>query len=200
MRGYFRKTILNSDKELQAYVIGLALGDGNLSNPNGRAVRLRISCDTKYPFLIQKIIASLKNLLPQNKIGTVNKKDKNCTDISVYSNCLEKLLGWKARGGSKFNQKTSVPDWIKQNDGYKINCLRGLIETDGAVYNDRGYRMIIFTSIIPELANNFYEMTLSLGFHPHIYEIKQHHKQTLYHIRLSKNVDKFLELIKPEKK
>ena len=51
MRGYFRKTILNKDKGLQAYVIGLALGDGNLSNPNGKATRLRITCDKKYPFL-----------------------------------------------------------------------------------------------------------------------------------------------------
>ena len=46
---YFRTTILNSDKNLQAYVIGLALGDGNLSKPGPRAVRLRISCDNKYP-------------------------------------------------------------------------------------------------------------------------------------------------------
>jgi hypothetical protein len=200
MRGYFRKTILNPDKELHAYVIGLALGDGNLSNPNGRATRLRISCDTKYPFLMQKIIVSLKTLLPQNKIGVVNKKDKNCSDISVYSNYLEELLGWGAKNGSKFIQRTTVPNWIKQKDNHKINCLRGLIETDGAIYNDRGYKMIIFTSIIPELATNFYEMTLSLGFKPHIYKIRQYHKQTLYHVRLSKNVEKFLELVKPEKK
>jgi hypothetical protein len=32
---------MNADTQLQAYVIGLAIGDGNLSNPSGRAVRLR---------------------------------------------------------------------------------------------------------------------------------------------------------------
>jgi hypothetical protein len=47
---------LNPDPELQAYVIGLAIGDGNLSNPNGRAIRLRISCDTNYPHLLEKNI------------------------------------------------------------------------------------------------------------------------------------------------
>jgi hypothetical protein len=36
---------MNADTQLQAYVIGLAIGDGNLSNPSGRAVRLRITCD-----------------------------------------------------------------------------------------------------------------------------------------------------------
>jgi hypothetical protein len=47
-----RKLTLNADPHLQTYVIGLAIGDGNLSNPNGRAVRLRIACDTKFPALI----------------------------------------------------------------------------------------------------------------------------------------------------
>jgi len=40
---------VSEDKKLHAYIVGLALGDGNLSNPNGRAVRLRITCDKKYP-------------------------------------------------------------------------------------------------------------------------------------------------------
>ena len=49
-----RTASLNPDPVLRAYVIGLAIGDGGLSNPNGRAVRLRITCDIKYPLLIEK--------------------------------------------------------------------------------------------------------------------------------------------------
>src|SRR5579862_3288729 len=48
---------LNTDRQLQAYVIGVAIG--NLSNPNGRADRLRITCDFKYPAPIAKIFRSL---------------------------------------------------------------------------------------------------------------------------------------------
>jgi DNA-binding transcriptional regulator WhiA len=205
MRGYFRKTILNEDKELQAYVIGLALGDGNLSNPGGRATRLRITCDKKYPFLIKKICKSLEKLFPENKVNIVDR-DKGCVDVSIYLNHFEKLLGWKAKNGSKFVQKVSVPNWIKENKKYSINCLRGLIETDGAIYNDRGYKMMIFTSIIPDLAEDFYNMVIFLGFKPHIYKIKpkktikyNYNQQDVYHIRLSKNVSKFLELVRPEK-
>lgn len=64
---FYRTPILNSDKSLQAYVIGLAIGDGNLSNPNGRAVRLRITCDKKYPILLRKIAISLKKYCPKIK-------------------------------------------------------------------------------------------------------------------------------------
>ena len=205
MRGYFRKTILNKDKGLQAYVIGLALGDGNLSNPNGKATRLRITCDKKYPFLITKICKALEKLFPENKVSIVDR-DKGCVDISIYSNHFEKLLGWKAKNGSKFVQKVNVPNWIKENNNYKINCLRGLIATDGSIYNDRGYTMMIFTSVIPALAKDFYDMILSLEFNPHLYLIKRgktaeykYSQQDVYHIRLSKNVSKFLELVKPEK-
>ena len=66
---YYRTPPLNQDKNLQAYIIGLAIGDGNLSNPNGRAVRLRITCDNKYPGLIDRIARSLQKLLPKNKVG-----------------------------------------------------------------------------------------------------------------------------------
>src|SRR3989338_11058169 len=63
---------LNSDKELQAYIIGLALGDGNLSNVR-KTTRLRISCDTQYPFLLNKIYNSLQLLLPSNKVNVIKK-------------------------------------------------------------------------------------------------------------------------------
>ena len=120
------KKRINQNKELQSYVIGLAIGDGNLSNPNGRAIRLRISCDKKYPFLIKKIDKSLKTLLPDNKVSLVDY-GKNLLDISVYSNYLEELLGWKAKNGPKLIQNVSIPSWIKCNKKYIINCLRGLI-------------------------------------------------------------------------
>ena len=102
-------------------------------------------------------------------------------------------------------QKVSIPVWIKEDNKYKISCLRGLIETDGSIYNDRGYRMMMFTSIIPKLANDFYDIIISLGFKPHIYKIDKNklisnwNQQTLYHVRLSKNVGEFLDLVKPEK-
>ncbi|OGZ83992.1 MAG: hypothetical protein A2528_01160 [Candidatus Staskawiczbacteria bacterium RIFOXYD2_FULL_37_9] len=205
MRGYFRKTPISENKELQSYVIGLALGDGNLSNPNKRAVRLRITCDAKYPSLVQKIKNSLQLLFPKNKASVSNRKN-NYYNVSVYSNRLKEIIPWKTGNGPKFEQMASIPDWIKTNNNYKINCLRGLIETDGCIYKDRGYKMMAFTTIIPKLANDFHEMVVSLGFKPHSYKINhkpsakyKFNQQTTYHIRLSKNVDKFLELIKPEK-
>ena len=196
---YYRTPQLNTDKNLQAYIIGLAIGDGNLSNPNGRATRLRVSCDTKYPKLIKRISDSLGSLLPQNKVGLV-KKEGNCSDVYVYSNHLENLLGWNANDGSKDLQKVSVPAWIQAKEEYKINCLRGLIETDGAIYADRGYKMVIFSTIISGLAHDVFGIFKSLGFSPKLYSIKQKPTGKLkYQVRLSKDVQRFLDLVKPDK-
>lgn len=201
MKGYFRNTTLNEDKTLQSYIIGVAIGDGNLSNPNGRAVRLRITCDKKYPLLITKIVDSLQSLFPQNKVSIVDRKE-NCVDVSVYSNHLEKLLGWQADKGSKFAQKVSVPEWVKQRQSYKISCLKGLTETDGSIYLDRGYKTVLFSTIIPELAGDVFKMMESLGFNPNIYKTKRINRKqkTIYYVRLSKDVSRFIDLIHLEKK
>lgn len=197
--------LLNPDKNLQAYVIGLALGDGNLSNPNGRATRLRITCDTRYPFLISKITNAVKTLLPGNRVS-VEATPRKCVNISCYSNQWPILLGWNAFGGSKFKQEASVPQWILKNKTYMKNCLIGLLETDGSVYYDRGYPMVMFVTIIPKLAKNVEYMFRVLGFESKLYTIRKqknplnYNQQVLYHIRLSKNVDKFLKFIKLEKR
>jgi hypothetical protein len=44
-----------------AYIIGVALGDGNLSK-NGGTTRLRVTCDNKYPKIITEITKHLKNI------------------------------------------------------------------------------------------------------------------------------------------
>ncbi len=179
-----------------AYVVGIAIGDGNLSNPNGRAVRLRVSCDNKYPKIAERIKKAIQQLLPENKIS-VSKNGKNCSDISCYSNKLEGFLSWKAKSGSKYKQKVSVPVWIMISKKYTISCLRGLFETDGCIYIDRGYKMVNFVTIIPELACDVIQMIKDIGFQPQKYKIKSKIKtrKTRYNIRVSKDVDLFIKTI-----
>lgn len=183
------------DKNSLAYIIGIALGDGNLSNPNGRATRLRVTCDTKYKNIIDNICTSLRSLFPKNKIS-INKRKERCIDISCYSNKLEGLLGWKVGQGSKEKQKVSVPKWIKSNKKYTVSCLKGLFETDGSVYFDRKYKMANFVTIIPTLANDVMKMITNSGFNPNMQTLKQSTNGKIKHtIRVSKNTERFVKLI-----
>lgn len=181
---------VSNDKKLHAYIIGLALGDGNLSNPNGRAVRLRITCDKKYEELYKHIAGSLKKFLPDNKVFLSNRH--GCVDVTCYSNKLEFLLGWKAKGGSKYNQDVKIPDWILVDKEFSKECLRGLIQTDGSIYTDRGYLMVNITSAITPLAESIVVAMLNLGYKPNVQKRVEIEKQK-HTIRISKNTQQFID-------
>lgn len=183
---------ISQDKNLRAYVIGLAIGDGNLSK-FPRTIRLRISCDDNYPNLIDRIKRALQKFLPQNKVSQI-KRPRNCTDVSCYSNQWEELLGWTATGGSKMRQDVRVPQWIKNNKEYTKHCLRGLFETDGSVYKDRGYLMANFTTAIEGLASDVMNMATLIGFKPNLQEIHRQDRHK-YTVRISKHTREFIDLI-----
>lgn len=170
----------------KAYIVGISLGDGNLSNPNGRATRLRITCDSKYPKLIEEIKNSLRIVFPKNKVSEI--KRKNCIDISVYSNSLEELLGWKC--GSEHAQSATIPHKILYDKILLTSCVKGLIQTDGSIYTDRGYEMINFTNKTKILAYDVYNSIIKLGFSPQVREVV-FDGNTKYIVRLSKDVQRF---------
>ncbi|MCC6934567.1 MAG: LAGLIDADG family homing endonuclease [Candidatus Yanofskybacteria bacterium] len=191
---------ISTNRALRAYIIGLAIGDGNLSNPNGRATRLRITCDLAYPELIRIISESLASLFPGNKVSLIRSKGKYL-NVSVYSNHLEALLGWRAKGGSKYRQNVAVPTWVANRKNYITACLRGLLETDGAVYHDRGYQMVTFSTIIPGLASQVHAMFCRLGFQPRLYTTQNRPPRApfTYQVRLAKDVGRFLQIVRPVK-
>jgi DNA-binding transcriptional regulator WhiA len=182
-----------NNKKILSYIIGVSLGDGNLSNPNGRATRLRITCDKKYPKLIEDIKENIQIVLPENKVSIVNKR--NAVDISCYSNKWEKYLGWKAKGGSKIKQKVEVPIWIKNDTKYIKECLRGLFQTDGSIYNDRGYIMVNYTSANYTLVKDTEKMLEKIGFRATIRKVISKDGNIKYVIRISKNVKNFIKII-----
>ncbi len=181
-----------------AYMVGIALGDGNLSNSNKRAVRLRVTCDNKYPKIIKEIVKHLKIILPDNKVGLVDRK--TATDVYCYSNKLENLLGWKALGGSKEKQKVTVPEWIINDKIYTKECLRGLFQTDGSIYNDRVYTYVNFTSVIPTLVSCVKMMIENLGFKPKVQKSVQPNGKIKYVIRICKNSKMFIRKVRLWKK
>lgn len=109
-------------------------------------------------------------------------------------------MGWYVGKGSKVDQQVCAPGWIKENREYATHCLRGLLETDGCIYLDRGYPMVMFASVVSRLADDVFEIISSLGFTPHVYRV-QNGKPRLpvYHVRLSKRVRDFVALVRPQK-
>jgi DNA-binding transcriptional regulator WhiA len=188
------------DKVTTAYVIGIAMGDGNLSNPNGRAVRLRITCDKKYPKLISKIERNIMAIAPHNKVSRVYRQNDNSVDISCYSNDWENVLGWKAKNGPKFKQKIFVPPWITKNKKYSRACLCGLFETDGSIFKDRKYLTVNFVTQIPSLAESVRIMLENLSYKASMQKLLLWNNQEKFTFRIHKKAREFINEIGIEKK
>jgi len=183
-----------SRKRTWAYVIGVALGDGNLSNPNGRAIRLRVTCDARYPRLGKHIISSLKFLLPNNAVSIVRVPGKNSFfNISVYSNEFKTWLPWTVGKGTKESQGAHVPVWVMRNKYYIKECLKGLIQTDGSIYRDRGYLMINFTNHTPSLARDVFNMMITVGYKPTLTSTPSNRGKTKYTVRLAREAQRLID-------
>jgi hypothetical protein len=129
-------------------------------------------------------------LFPQNRVGTVRRR--GCVDVSVYSNQLTTLLGWHWDNGPKDVQNVRVPLWIKRDTRFSRECLRGLFQTDGSLYNDRGYSMLNFVNTGASLTNDVFSMMKDLGYAPCIQKLQQTNGKVKNTIRLSKNVPQFV--------
>ena len=176
-----------------AYIIGVALGDGNLSNPNGRAMRLRITCDARYPRIAQEIIDGLKALFPENSVSVYYRPNKSTYfNISVYSNKLATLMPWKVGEGTKEMQSPRIPQWVRDNDSYARACIRGLIQTDGSIYQDRGYVMINFTNNIESLATDVKTILGRLGYRPTISRTHNPSGSFKYTVRVARDAQKLI--------
>jgi len=128
-------------------------------------------------------------MLSENKVSLIHRK--NCTDVSVYSNHLPELLEWKWNNGPKDKQNVTVPDWVKKDLSFTRECLRGLLQTDGSIYKDRGYLMINFVNTVPKLSNDVFYMMQQLGYRPNLQELKQGNGKIKHTIRLARDSKKF---------
>ena len=137
---------------------------------------------------------AIRTVMPNNKTSFVMRKSNGCVDISCYSNRWEELLGWQAGKGSKFYQKVSIPEWIFNRKNFAAACLKGLIETDGSIYRDRGYWMVNFVTTIPKLADDAMKLFLKTGFRPNLYKLNRS-TRTKYTIRLSQDADRLVKLL-----
>ena len=125
-----------------AYLLGMYLGDGWISR-GGRSWRLRISCDTKYPAIIDRCRQAIDAVMPGQFASTVKRKG-NCLDISLYSNHWPCLLPQHGPG-RKHRRRLELEAWQQAIvDRETEEFVLGLLHSDGCrvLANDRGIRSV----------------------------------------------------------
>lgn len=152
---------ITKDKEKLAEFIGIMLGDGNLyKNTTNIAFDKR---NKSYIAYTKKLASNCFNI--KFKFKESNKK--NSAFIYFCNKYLtQKLLELGLKRGNKIKNSLGIPPWIKENRKYSVNCIRGLVDTDGTIYSCKRDKAVYigFTNKNKQLMEDFKEITSNLGY------------------------------------
>src|SRR3989344_86594 len=141
-----------------AEMVGILLGDGHLTPTQ---VTVTLGKKDVYTDYVSNLMTNLFNVKP--KISTT--RDGH---YIVYLGSA-RLVRWFLKMGLCFNKvknQVDVPSWCLRKRGYIISTVRGLIDTDGAVYKLKFGMQISFCNRSLPLLKSARAMLLKLGFHP----------------------------------
>ena len=125
------------------YLLGLYLGDGCISK-SARSWVLRITCDTRYPAIIDQCRASINAVMPGQRAGVWTRPSGTCADVYLSSKhwpCLFPQHG----PGVKHSRPIVLEPWQRELVNLATeDFLRGLIHSDGCrvIADDRGVKSI----------------------------------------------------------
>jgi hypothetical protein len=112
------------------HLLGLYLGDGNISAHRRGVFRLRIFLDKKYPQIVTECLGSMQAVAPGNRVHAL-LTPSNCYSVSTYGRSWPCLFPQHGPGPKHTRpiflalwQQRLAKRWPKQ-------LLKGLIQSDG---------------------------------------------------------------------
>jgi intein/homing endonuclease len=194
-------TNLKKNTEL-AELFGIILGDGHLQEYQDESEErykgsyfVEITLNESEKELINRTKSLLKDI---TKIEP-KEYDKNGKAIRIVvhsKEIVEKFKNLGLESGNKKENQVNVPRWIKKDENYSKSCLKGLIDTDGSIYQDcrdsKSYLRVQFKNHSNPLLNDFSNMCEKL-------DIKVV-KGGKYQLQISRSsINKFIQKIDPLK-
>jgi len=164
--------------EKLAEFVGIVLGDGNIhqyrvfvkGKSKGSNYAVRIAGDSVKDIayiggFVPRLIESLFGIKP----SIYKQPGKNELFVIVSRKIIvEFLIEMGLKSGNKIKNQTTIPAWIWKNEDYLKACLRGLIDTDGSIYelkpNWPGLFQLTFENWNVTLLRDTRKAFLKLGF------------------------------------
>jgi intein/homing endonuclease len=153
-----------------AELIGIFMGDGHVHKYQA-TVCTNSDTDKEHAFYIKELIENLFSI----QVALNNRSNKlACTIVVSSKEVCRFLVSQGLPQGNKITLGLTIPDWIISDDTFRRAFLRGLIDTDGCVYQDKhmikgkiySSTCIAFTSASVELRDFVYQALCSEGLSP----------------------------------
>lgn len=137
----FRCEGLDVDEQAYAYLLGVYLGDGCLSEHPRSVYRLRIACDISYPAIINEIAARIVSVTGKDSVGFVEKE--GCVEVYSYWKHWPCLFPQHAPGRKHERIIELLPWQASIVESYPKALIRGLIHSDGNRHINRITRQLV---------------------------------------------------------
>jgi len=157
-----------------AEFIGIMLGDGGFT---AKAKQIQITLNNIDDKEYINFVCGLTNKLFGRKPSVFKCKNAVASKISISSvSLVDYLVKLGLKIGNKIKLQVDIPDWIKNNMLYSIACVRGLVDTDGCVFNHRyyvnnkfyNYKKLAFTTYSQPMRKSVYKILKSIGLNPRL--------------------------------
>ncbi len=165
----FRKP---APSKMLAEFFGIMLGDGGMSRYQVH-ITLHNKDDLLYSKFVRKMMQELFGIKP-----AITKRPNFSVNVLIASRVgmVQYLHSLGLVIGNKIKQEVDIPAWIKENKEFQIACMRGLVDTDGCIFQNNykvngkwyHYKKLAFTSASLPLRNSVFSMLKDFGFSPSI--------------------------------
>ena len=158
----FTKSIKKVKRNSQlAELIGIMLGDGNIWKN-----RIKIAFDKRNIIYINHVAKLFKKIFGINLKKEISENTNNACLYRTNLYAVEELIKQGLKRGHQIKNNLGIPNWIKKDITFSKNCIRGLIDTDGCIYDCKRERQryIKFTNFNEQLLRDFKEITITLGY------------------------------------
>lgn len=152
---------------------GIVMGDGGLTKLQLQ-ITLHKEDDKLYAEFVRNLIMDIfKVPVSVCYLRNVMAMKLVVSRINLVEFCNKKL-GLSV--GNKLKHGLDIPNWIKENVEFQKACIRGLVDTDGCIFNEvhhikgkvYSYKRLNFTSASPALRQSVFNFFDQLGLLPKI--------------------------------
>lgn len=162
--------------EQLAELVGIILGDGNVhffqkgTHNWSYMVRIAGHYTEDRDYLSNHVIGLFRNQFGIEPKLHFQPSHNEMFVILHSKKLVDFLVTIGLHRGNKLKWTTGIPGWILQDRKYLTSCLRGLIDTDGSIYQmsnqDPHLLRIGFKNFNPTILSSVRDGFIQLGFHP----------------------------------
>ena len=203
--GKLKNILLPAKDEKLAELVGILLGDGNIyihrgKKSTGYMIRITGNSTTDQEYLLNYVKPLCENIFGTPVKMYKHKRVKELFLILYSKKAVDFLISIGLRAGDKIQNQVSIPPWIFENDLFLKACIRGLVDTDGSIYELKpqwpGVWQICFTNKNEKLLVDFDEGLTKVGiFCSKIYRYKDGKRTPKIYITKKSELSKFYKEI-----